>query len=126
MKQFITVLKFELGNYFKSKSFMVTTILLAVVMAAVVIVPPIFMNEDKKTSEIAVSEESGENAGEAEGTDEAEKEILALADPNHTIEDISVLTAMLPIYEWKLCEDDAAVRSAVENGEAEVRFRADR
>ena len=29
MKQFLNVLKFELGNYFKSKSFMVTTILLA-------------------------------------------------------------------------------------------------
>ena len=31
MKQFLNVLKFELGNYFKSKSFMVTTILLALV-----------------------------------------------------------------------------------------------
>ena len=34
MKQFLNVLKFELGNYFKSKSFMVTTILLALAVAA--------------------------------------------------------------------------------------------
>lgn len=36
MKQFLNVLKFELGNYFKSKSFMVTTILLALAVAAAV------------------------------------------------------------------------------------------
>lgn len=43
MKQFLNVLKFELGNYFKSKSFMVTTILLALAVAAAVALPPVFM-----------------------------------------------------------------------------------
>ena len=36
MKQFLNVLKFELGNYFKSRSFMVTTVLLALVVLAAV------------------------------------------------------------------------------------------
>ncbi|MFR2188777.1 MAG: hypothetical protein ACLS5R_05490 [Blautia sp.] len=43
MKQFLNVLKFELGNYFKSRSFMVTTVLLALVVAAAVALPPVFM-----------------------------------------------------------------------------------
>ena len=30
MKQFLTVLKFELNNYFKNKSFLLTTIILIV------------------------------------------------------------------------------------------------
>ena len=34
MKQFLNVLKFELGNYFKSNSFMVTPSLLALAVAA--------------------------------------------------------------------------------------------
>ena len=43
MKQFLNVLKFELGNYFKSRSFIVTTVLLALVVAAAVGLPPVFM-----------------------------------------------------------------------------------
>lgn len=51
MKQFLIVLKFELNNYFKNKSFMITTILLAFVLAAVVIVPtmiPGFLEDETK------------------------------------------------------------------------------
>lgn len=40
MKQFKTVLKFELGNYFKNKSFLITTIIIAVLAIGVVVVPP--------------------------------------------------------------------------------------
>ncbi len=29
MKQFLTVLKFELGNYFQNKSFLITTLIIA-------------------------------------------------------------------------------------------------
>ncbi len=49
MKQFMTVLKFELNNYFKNKSFLITTFILAFVIAAVVIVPtliPGILDED--------------------------------------------------------------------------------
>ena len=39
MKQFLTVLKFELNNYFKNKSFIITTVVFAILLAGVVIVP---------------------------------------------------------------------------------------
>lgn len=41
MKQFLTVLKFELNNYFKNRSFVLTTVLLAVVFAGIIIVPTV-------------------------------------------------------------------------------------
>ena len=36
MKQFLTVLKFELNNYFKNKSFVLTTILLMVLAVGII------------------------------------------------------------------------------------------
>lgn len=69
MKQFLNVLKFELGNYFKSKSFMVTTILLALAVAAAVALPPVFMKGSfsevfggSKGSTEATGEEAAEGA----------------------------------------------------------------
>lgn len=133
MKQFLTVLKFELGNYFKSKSFMTTTILLALVMAGVVVIPPIFMNQDSKEeimmesasetaagSEVAKEEGSG-TVGET-GTDEGDMDVLALADPGDLLENAEELTALLPGYSWMTCADEDAVKNAVESGEADAGF----
>ena len=46
MKQFLTVLKFELNNYFKNKSFLLTTILLIVLAVGIIAVPGILMGRD--------------------------------------------------------------------------------
>ena len=39
MKQFLTVLKFELNNYFKNKSFLLTTIILIVLAVGIIALP---------------------------------------------------------------------------------------
>ena len=112
MKQFLTVLKFELGNYFKSKSFMTTTILLAVLVAALVAVPPLFMGG------------GGENlfSGQESGEDAEIKETLAIGDPNHSVENLENLTAYFPGYTWNICDTEDQVREAVETREAEAGF----
>ena len=46
MKQFLTVLKFELNNYFKNKSFVLTTILLMVLAVGIIGIPGIIMSND--------------------------------------------------------------------------------
>ena len=51
MKQFFTVLKFELGNYFKNKSFVAATVVLAVILAAVITVPTLFMGNGSGSSQ---------------------------------------------------------------------------
>lgn len=58
MKQFLIVLKFELNNYFKNKSFMATTLILAVLVAAIVIVPtmiPGLLSDKEETQDSSFS-----------------------------------------------------------------------
>ena len=43
MKQFLQVLKFELNNYFKNKSFLLTTALLTLLAVGLIAVPALFM-----------------------------------------------------------------------------------
>ena len=85
MKQFLNVLKFELGNYFKSKSFMVTTILLALAVAAAVALPPVFMKGSfsevfggSKGSTEATGEEA-EKGSSADGNYDSDADVLAIA-----------------------------------------------
>jgi len=70
MKQFLIVLKFELNNYFKNKSFVITTLLLAFVIAAVVIVPtfiPGLLDDKSETAEPEQSEEIVIDENDADG-----------------------------------------------------------
>ena len=106
MKQFWTVLKFELGNYFKNKSFVLTTVVLAVVLAAVVVVPTLFMGKDQ---------ESGQNAPE-------EKTVLAVADESGSIRDMEDFCTYLPGYEVVSCGSGEEVEQIVEEETAAAGF----
>lgn len=106
MKQFFTVLKFELSNYFKNKSFVVTTVLLTVLAMGVIIVPTLFMNR-----------------GSSEGENKAEETTLAIWDVQGQIEDLDMLgLAMGQKVVWKECKTEKEVRALVENREAEAGF----
>ena len=75
MKQFLTVLKFELNNYSKNKSFVITTFILAFVIAAVVIVPtmiPGLLGDDKEPEMGGNGEVVLDGESDVEAEDEAE------------------------------------------------------
>ncbi len=124
MKQFLTVLKFELNNYFKNKSFVVTTFILAFVIAAVVIVPtmiPGLLGDDKGS-------EMGDNGGivldeetDIEAEDEAELELLGLCLKEEAGLDAEMVKALYPA-EWTTYEDEKEMKDAVELGELEAGF----
>ena len=124
MKQFLTVLKFELNNYFKNKSFVVTTFILAFVIAAVVIVPtmiPGLLGDDKEP-------EMGDNGGivldeetDIEAEDEAELELLGLCLKEEAGLDAEMVKALYPA-EWTTYEDEKEMKDAVELGELEAGF----
>lgn len=100
MKQFLTVLKFELNNYFKNKSFLVTTGILALIVAGVIIVPtliPGFLG-DKKT------EESQENLTE-----------LGICVNTDEIENVDKLLEKLPA-KWIEYEEKDSLKKDVEDG----------
>lgn len=114
MKQFVTVLKFELNNYFKNKSFMLTTILLAVLMVGAIVVPtfiPGLLKEDSsgKKEETQVQEEV------------QEPESLGIFVDTQEVADVDNLLSLMP-YQWKTYEDESSIKEAVKSDEIEGGF----
>ena len=120
MKQFCTVLKFELNNYFKNKSFVITTFILAFIIAAVVIVPtfiPGLLGEDVKTEE---PNASGDIIVEDE-TDDMEKQALGICFGKEATIQEEMINAIYPA-QWTTYEDKAKMQAAVEAEEIEAGF----
>lgn len=111
MKQFFTVLKFELGNYFKNKSFVAATVVLAVILAAVITVPTLFMGNG-----------SGSSQGEDGGGEAAGRKVLAVADESGSIADEESFASYLPEYQVTFCDGEESVRTMVEEEEAAAGF----
>lgn len=113
MKQFLNVLKFELNNYFKNKSFLITTILLTLAAAGVIIVPGIFMNRD--------------SAGKTDTGSGDSVKVLAVWDKNGELPELNVLGEAMQgaagqKIEWKACKTADEVRTLVENHTADAGF----
>ena len=109
MKQFLTVLKFELNNYFKNKSFVLTTILLMVLAVGIIGIPGIIMSNDSGSG--------------SDSEQNAEAETVALYDVNESIADLeSFGTAMGMNIDWMECTDESQLEDAVNNGDAEAGF----
>ena len=101
MKQFMTVLRCELNNYLKNKSFTVTTVLLAVLMAAIIVIPAFFLpgiiseafggsSETVQTSETESEQEETEKIGIFRSAEKApDTEELSLVMPGQWMEDDS-------------------------------------
>lgn len=116
MKQFKTVLKFELNNYFKNKSFMITTILLAVLAVGIIVVPTFIPGLLKKDS---VSNQEVQEAEEGEKQD-----TLGIYLNTTEIEDSKPLLAMMPV-QWQVFESGDSLKKSVEEGEIEAGFILD-
>lgn len=116
MKQFLTVLKFELNNYFKNKSFMVTTIFLAVLMVGIIVVPT-FIPGLLGGKESSKSQEGGQT----EIAEEESLDALGVYLNTSEIEDVDKLLSFLPAR-WESFTDEEKMKNAVESGEIEAGF----
>lgn len=118
MKQFLNVLKFELGNYFKSRSFMVTTVLLALVVAAAVALPPVFMKGSFSDVFGGGKESSKETAESSSGADNYDPDaaLLGIADPEGFVSNLAGLTDRMPGYQWKVFDSADELEQFVEAG----------
>lgn len=99
MKQFFTVLKFELNNYFKNKSFMITTILLALAVAGVIIIPTMI---------------PGLLGGNTAKDKQEDFYALGICVNTAEVEGIDGLLDMVPA-EWVDYEDEESLKKAVED-----------
>lgn len=109
MKQFYTILKFELKNYFKNKSFVGITLFLVIAITVVMFFPRIstlFKNDERVD-------------------DTAERAVMLVKADSPENEELmgTTFAAYFPEYEVKTtAEDDETVKNAVTEGEAECAF----
>ncbi len=112
MKQFITILKFELKNYLTNKVFVGITVFLAVAIAVVMFFPRFIGNSD------------GES--DAPVADELPVMLVFCDDPSLGEPIRSAFAASFADYNVIISEDgEEALKSAVEKGEAECGFALD-
>lgn len=111
MKNFKTIFKFELDNYFKSKSYMICTILIAVISAILMFVPRII--EDIKGDSEDSSVESEVN--------EEDLRTLAIYDPQE-LGDMDILAGYFGDAKFTVCTSADEVKSLVEKEEVEGGF----
>lgn len=112
MKNFKTILGFELGNYFKSKSYVISTLLICLVCAIIMFVPRFINSDDKKDNDKEIS---------SENTGEDDKKYMALYDKNGIV-DMELLAGYFPGVEFKLFDNAEDVKRTVEAEEAEAGY----
>lgn len=117
MKQFLTVLRFELNNYFKNKSFLLTTVILIVLAVGIISLPGIL-----------TAAEGGSGSGESiveteESSGDGEEKTVALYDRNGSIADPAAFSGAMGMnIKWTVCTDASQVEDAVSEGDAEAGF----
>lgn len=114
MKSFVTILKFELANYFKSKSYVISTLLICLICAVIMFVPR-FLNKDKD----AKDDNSG--AVEADADKDGEVTYMAYYDAEGLV-DKELLQEYFSGVEFKICDSTDAVKKLVESEEAEAGY----
>ena len=123
MKQFMTVLKFELNNYFKNKSFVITTFVLAFIIAAVVIVPtliPGLLEDEDEEVEPGTSVEI-EMEEEVDEDDMSSYGICVSLAPGAEEVNLDMICTAFPA-DWKKYESKADIKKAVEEEEVKAGF----
>lgn len=133
MKQFGTILKFELTHYMKNKIFAGVTVLLVAVIAAVMFFPRIMDSADDGAPdglEMAGSQTDGEAAGDVEDMqdDPAIEGMILLAANGAENADLmrQAFAEAFPDYEVCLTEDETEeIKDKVASGMAERAFVMD-
>lgn len=122
MKQFFTILKFELDNYFKSKSYVISTILIAVLAAGIMFVPRVkdAITGDKKDSTVQDSASKEDSSAEADA-----EHTYGVYDPDGILiidVDGSVWGSMETGINLVSFDSEDALKKAVEEEEAAAGF----
>ena len=117
MKNFWTVLKYELKEYFTSKGFVALTLILAI-GGIILSFLPRFIDMSDITG-VGAKEETVEE--DSEGKDAGDREKLYLYD-EAGVTDLEILKQFFPDTEWVIAETTDALKQAVEEQEAEAGF----
>lgn len=112
MKNFLTVLQYELTNYFKNRTYLVTTFLIIIVVGVGMFVPRVF----------DMSEMLG-TAPKTEITqDDAEMSEMIIYDKAGVFGDLSILKNVFENVNWQIAQNENDVKKAIEDETAKAGF----
>ncbi|QYE99094.1 ABC transporter permease [Paraclostridium sordellii] len=113
MKQFLTVLKFELSNYFQKKSFIIST----VIIAAAIVIGLSLPNFIDLSSILPVGDKA-----KAEKSVEEDKTNFAIYDKDNVIPDKKELNTYFKNSNWKVVKTQDELDKLVKNKDVEAGF----
>lgn len=113
MKRFFTVFGFELSNYTKNKSFVISTIVIAILLFAATFLPRVFdMSDLLGTAKVEQSKEKDD--GKDKNDDKAEeKDTYGLVNRTDTSELIKMIEQVFPEDKIKVYDDEAQMKKDV-------------
>lgn len=123
MKNFFTVLGFELNNYFKNKGYAITTVLISIILIIGLSLPSFVdlsglipqSDNENITEDGQISEEVADD----------KKTNLIIVDTNKVINNVSELETVFQNTSWKELNNKEDAEKAIKNGEAEGAFIVD-
>jgi len=115
MKQFLVVLKFELSNYFRKKSFVASTIIIAALMVVGLSLPN-FIDMS------GILPGLGKNETKVEEVEKEDIINFAIHDEKNIISNKDVLKAYFPNSNWKVVKNQDELNKLVENQDVEAGF----
>ncbi len=117
MKKFLVVLQYELKEYVRNKSFVITTLLFAILGSAALFLPRVI----DMSGFLGTQTPSQEEAPDQSQSEEAEKETMLLYDQAGVM-DSEVLDAVFPDAQWESVTDMETITSRIEKQEANAAF----
>ncbi len=113
MKNFKTIFKFELDNYFKSKSYMLLTIIIAIIAATLMFIPRIV--------DSVKSEDDSKDSGVESEVNEEDLRNMAIYNPEG-LGDMEMLAGYFSNAKFTECTSAEEVKKLVEDEKAEGGF----
>lgn len=123
MKQFFTVLNFELTNYFKNKGYLITTVLFSIILIIGLSLPS-FFDMSKLIPQLAKSNSEDINSNENHN-DPKDKDTYVIMDNNNILNDLSILELTFPNSNWLIETNKSNVEKAIKSGKAKAGFILD-
>lgn len=119
MKKFLTVLQYELKNYFKNKSYMISTIFLIALVGIGMFLPRFFdMSELLGTSP---KNESAQNVNESEQA-VSESRNMIIYDKTGNLSDMTILKSVFKDVKWQVAANVEEVKDSVKEKKSEAGF----
>lgn len=118
MKKFLTVLQYELTNYFKNKSYMISTIFLVALVGIGMFLPRAF-----DMSELLGTSQKTENVQEENEVKEVkEYRNMVIYDKTGAFSDLSILQNAFKDVKWQIASNEEEVKNIVKEDNSKSGF----